>query len=365
MEYRDLAATSGFLTYSLGHPLEGLSSFGPTLSEATFGLLGASFKPERDIPSLEGKVILVTGGMSAVAMRLYVVVWLANLNALGNTGLGKETILQLAKHNPARIYLAARTESKARDAMASIQSQLPSPADIRFIPLDLASFKSIRAAADKFQSENDRLDLLILNAGTMGNPPTKTEEGFEVQFGTNHIGHFLLTKLLLPTLKKTVASGTSDVRIVTLASAAHVLSPTTFEGMTSTESLLAGSTWHRYGASKAANIFFTTELARRYPEITSVSVHPGAVNSDLYSHAKASSNALKNGITVAASYFFRTIQSGALNTLWAAGTARENLVNGAYYTPVGFRSYGISFVQDAEIPRKLWDWTEAQIAEKS
>lgn len=236
--------------------------------------------------------------------------------------------------------------------------------------MDLASFKSIHAAADKFQSENDRLDLLILNAGTMGNPPTKTEEGFEVQFGTNHIGHFLLTKLLLPTLKKTVAdiraSGTTpDVRIVTLASAAHVISPTTLEGMTSTESLLAGSTWHRYGASKAANIFFTTELARRNPEIMSVSVHPGAVNSDLYSHAKASSNALKNGLNVATSYFFRTVQSGSLNTLWAAGTARENLVNGAYYTPVGYRSYGTSFVQNADIPGKLWDWTEAQIAEKS
>lgn len=198
----------------------------------------------------------------------------------------------------------------------------------------------------------------------MGNPPDKTEEGFEVQFGTNHIGHFLLTKLLLPTLKKTLAT-TPDVRVVTLASAAHVISPTTFEGMTSTDSLLAGSTWHRYGASKAANIFFAAELARRNPEITSVSVHPGAVNSDLYGHAMATSNMMKQSLTVVGSYFFRSLQSGALNTLWAAGTARENLVNSAYYTPVGFRSFGTSFVQDGDIARKLWDWTEAQIAEKS
>lgn len=205
----------------------------------------------------------------------------------------------------------------------------------------------------------------------MGNPPDKTEEGFEVQFGTNHIGHFLLTQLLLPTLKKTLAdagagaSGAApDVRIVTLASAAHVVSPTSLEGMT-TDSLLAGSTWHRYGASKAANILFAAELARRNPEITSVSVHPGAVNSEIYGHAKAASNMMKQGLTVAASYLFRDVQSGALNTLWAAGTARENLVNGAYYTPVGFRSFGSSFVQDGDIARKLWDWTEAQIAEKS
>ncbi|KAJ5670623.1 uncharacterized protein N7477_005986 [Penicillium maclennaniae] len=348
MNFRDVAATSPFAGYSLRHPIEGISSFGPTLNEATFGLLGSSFKPERDIASLDSKVVLVTGG---------------------NTGLGRETIIQLAKHNPARIYLAARTESKARDAIASIQSELSSPVDIRFIPLDLASFKSIRAAADIFQSDSDRLDLLILNAGTMGNPPTKTEDGFEIQLGTNHVGHFLLNKLLLPTLQKTVAQlrasgATPDVRVVTLSSAAHVMSPTTFEGITSTPSLLAGSTWNRYGASKAANIFFAAELARRYPEILSVSVHPGAVNSDLYSHAKASGSFMKHTLTVAASFFFRTVHSGSLNTLWAAGTSRDNLVNGAYYTPIGLRANGSDFVQDANVAYKLWEWTEAEIAER-
>jgi NAD(P)-dependent dehydrogenase (short-subunit alcohol dehydrogenase family) len=266
--------------------------------------------------------------------------------------------------------LAARTESKARDAIASIQTQLSSPVDIRYISLDLASFKSIRAAAENFQSDSDRLDILILNAGTMGNPPSKTEEGFEVQLGTNHVGHFLLTKLLLPTLQKTVAQigasgGTPDVRVVTLSSAAHVMSPTTFEGMTSTPSLLAGSTWNRYGASKAANLFFAAELARRNPEILSVSVHPGAVNSELYSHAKAAGSFMKHSLNLVASCFFRNVHSGALNTLWAAGTQRDNLVNGAYYTPVGFKSNGTDFVQDVNVAYKLWEWTEAEIAERS
>lgn len=288
----------------------------------------------------------------------------------GNTGLGKETVLQLAKHHPACIYLAARTESKARDAIASIQSQLSFPVDIRYIALDLASFKSIRAAADTFQSDSDRLDLLILNAGTMGNPPDKTEEGFEVQLGTNHVGHFLLTKLLLPTLQKTVAQirssgATPDVRVVTVSSLAHAMSPTTLEGMTSTPSLLAGSTWNRYGASKAANIFFAAELARQNPEILSFSVHPGAVNSDLYNHAKAVGSFMKHSFTVVASVFFRDVPSGSLNTLWAAGTQRDNLVNGAYYTPIGFHSSGTDFVQDADVARKLWEWTEARIAERS
>jgi NAD(P)-dependent dehydrogenase (short-subunit alcohol dehydrogenase family) len=287
----------------------------------------------------------------------------------GNAGIGRETILQLAKHRPARIYLGARTESKAQQAIASIKEQISSPVDIRYIPLDLCSFKSIRAAAAKFQADSDRLDILILNAGTMGNPPVKTEDGFEIQLGTNHVGHFLLTKLLLPTLKKTVAdlqaSGvTPDVRVITVSSMAHVTSPNTLEGITSTPGLLAASTWTRYGASKAANILFASELARRHPEILSVSVHPGVINSDLYSYTKSKSAFMKQALGLTASCFFRSIKTGAFNSLWAASTARENLVNGGYYLPVGYRSNGTAFVQDAEVARGLWEWSEAQIAER-
>ncbi|KAJ5634926.1 uncharacterized protein N7484_008239 [Penicillium longicatenatum] len=343
MEFRDATSLRGLLSYSLRHPLESLCSLGPTLNEATFGLLGNSFKPEYDILSLEGKVILITGG---------------------ETGIGKETILQLAKHHPARIYIAARSESKAREAIASIQIQLSSPVDIRYISLDLCSFRSIRDAMDQFQSDCDRLDILILNAGTMCNPPTKTEDGIETQLGTNYIGHFLLTNLLLPTLQRTVtrieASGTTpDVRVVTLGSAAHVMGPASFEGLTSTSLLLAASTWKRYCASKAAIILFTAEFARRNPQILSISVHPGVVNSDLFMHAKATGFFMKYSLKVVL-WFFRNVTTGALNTLWAATTNQDNLVNGAYYTPVGFHSHGASFVQDADIAQKLWDWTEAQ-----
>ncbi|KAJ5171129.1 uncharacterized protein N7500_003912 [Penicillium coprophilum] len=349
MDLRDIIATRGFATYSLRHPREALSSFGPTLNEATFGFLGTSFQPERDIRDLEGKVVLVTGG---------------------NAGLGKETILQLAKHRPSRIYMAARTESKARGAIESLQSQLPSPADIRFLPLDLSSFKSIRAAADKFQSDSDRLDILILNAGTMGNPPITTEEGYEIQFGTNHIGHFLLTKLLLPTLQKTAdlqraKDEVPDVRVVTVASAAHCVGPSTFEELTSTPGLLASSTWTRYGASKSANILFASELARRYPDILSVAVHPGAVDSGLYGHTKTLNSLMKYSINAAGSMVFRSIASGALNSLWAAGTQRENIINGAYYTPIGYRSGGTATVQNEQLAHKLWDWTESQVSKQN
>ena len=280
----------------------------------------------------------------------------------GNAGLGKEAIFQLAQHNPSRIYLGARNATKAQDAIASIQEGLSSPVDIRHIPLDLASFKSIRAAAEKFNSDCDRLDILMLNAGTMGNPPTTTQEGFEVQVGTNHIGHFLFTKLLLPTLQRTVATPASDVRVVTLSSVGHSAAPS-FEVMTSTQALLDGSTWTRYGASKAANILFAAELARRYPEILSVAVHPGAVSSDLYAHASASSAIMKYGLA-ASSLAFRNVKSGALNQLWAAGEKRELLTNGAYYVPVGAQA-STQYATDADLGKKLWEWTETQIAEKS
>ncbi|KAJ5894920.1 hypothetical protein N7495_006611 [Penicillium taxi] len=349
MDLKDAFATTGFVTHALRHPIESFLSIGPTLNEATVGLAGSYFKPERDIGSLKGKVILVTGG---------------------NAGIGKETILQLAKHEPACIYLAARTESKAKEAIESIRAKLSTPIDIRYLPLDLSSFKSIRAAAEQFQADTNRLDLLILNAGTMGNPATKTEDGFEIQLGTNHVGHFLMTKLLLPTLQHTVMSAresgsTPDVRVVTLSSVGHVVCPTSFEEMTSTSSLLEASTWTRYGASKGANILFAAELSRRYPEIMSVAVHPGVVKTPLYDHVKYTSSYVQHTLSVVESIFFRNVASGALNSLWAATAPLDNLSNGAYYTPVGNRSKGTAFVRRHDIAKKLWEWTEDQIAERS
>lgn len=239
--------------------------------------------------------------------------------------------------------------------------------DIRHISLDLASFKSIRAAAERFDSECDRLDTLVLNAGTMANPPTKTEEGYEVQFGTNHIGHFLLTKLLLPTLQKTVANAspaapTPDVRIVVLSSMGHLAAPS-FDVMTSTSALLDANTWARYGASKAANILFAAELARRYPEILSVSVHPGMVSSNLYEHIKAANPIARYGFPLM-TLGSRSVRTGALNQLWAAGVKSELLVNGAYYVPIGNHA-ATRYSHDKDMARKLWDWTEEQVAEKA
>lgn len=339
--YQNIAAVGSFAFHTLRHPLDTYLSIGPTLSEATFGLFGSSFEPSRDIGDLSGKVILVTGG---------------------NAGLGKETVLQLAQHNPSRIYLAARDATKACEAINLIQGSLSASVDIRHLPLDLSSFQSIHKAAETFCSECDRLDVLILNAGTMANPPELTKEGFEIQLGTNHIGHFLLTKLLLPTLQKTAASPASDVRIVTLSSVASHSAPS-FDVMTSTPALLSAHTLSRYAASKAANVLFASELARRYPDILSVSVHPGAVSSELYRYTVAMNAVSRFGIGIF-STILRSVCTGAMNQLWVAGTKRELLVNGAYYVPIGVRGSN-RFANDTDMARRLWEWTEKRIAERS
>lgn len=241
--------------------------------------------------------------------------------------------------------------------------------DIQYIPLDLASFSSIKAAAEHFTRNNSRLDLLVLNAGVMAEPAVTTPDGYEVQFGTNHVGHFLLTKLLLPTLLKTTTKQSdADVRVVTVASAANSMAPAThglYEAMTSTETLLGLSTWQRYGISKAANILFASELARRYPAIKSVAIHPGIVSTQLYDGTRETNLTAKYPLSVAMRVAFRSAKSGALNQLWAAaGARRDELVNGGYYTPIGVRLARNRFLEDEELAKNLWDWTEIDISKK-
>ncbi|KAK2071266.1 hypothetical protein P8C59_005703 [Phyllachora maydis] len=214
---------------------------------------GVAFRPDKDIPPLIDKVILVTGG---------------------NIGLGKAAIDVLAQHEPATIWLAARSPEKAEAAIADVLAQaraagIARPPAVRFLELDLTSFASIRRAARTFRDAADRLDVLMLNAGVMATPPGLTSEGYELQFGTNHVGHALLTKLLLPTLLSTAARPAADVRVVVLSSAAHMMAPrggVKLDAVTSPD-CHGMYTWRRYGQSKLANILFARQLALEYPQL--------------------------------------------------------------------------------------------------
>ncbi|PTB69594.1 NAD(P)-binding protein [Trichoderma citrinoviride] len=304
---------------------------------------GSQFSPERDIPSQEGKVIVVTGG---------------------NTGIGKETILQLCKHSPKKVFLATRNEAKAKDAITSINSQLPEPADVEFVSLNLSNLASVASAAETIAQSTDRIDLLFLNAGIMNMPPgNKTDDGFDLQLGTNHVGHFLFTKKLLPVLKETVTKYNPDVRVISTSSIGYRFAPS-FETIISTEKLSSQGQWTSYGASKAANILFAAELAKRHPELTSVSVHPGMIQTDLYATTASNSFLLRNLMRFFGPLVYHDVAYGALTQLWAATVGKDKLQQGGFYVPIAQLESKNKYVADADMQRRLWEWTEGELKQR-
>ena len=342
--------------------VERIQTFHPIhITRIMFGFGGSNFAPDKDVPNLEGKVFLITGGKSWAV--LYGVPSVNDKPLKGNIGLGRETILQLSKHKPAQIYLGARSQSKAEDAIASIKKEVPE-ACLTYLPLDLTAFDSIKGAADTFKRSSSRLDVLVNNAGIMACPPGQTTEGYEIQFGTNHVGHALLTSLLLPTLQSTaVQNPDSGARIINLTSEGHRI--TGSEGLVlggAKTNMAAFNTWRRYGQSKLANILFNTELAKRYPEIESVAIHPGSVRTNLQSGPAANYPTLASLLKLLFPLVTVDVKQGALNQIWASTAKASELKTGSYYVPVKKLNSGSSQAQSERLSEELWSWTEKELA---
>lgn len=199
----------------------------------------------------------------------------------------------------------------------------------------------------------------------MASPYATTKEGYETQFGTNHVGHALLTKLLLPTMLETAKQPGADVRIVSVTSMGHYLAVS--KGFEFNQAALEKeSTWRRYGSSKLANILHAKELATRYPSITSVSIHPGVIITDLYTSIEKNFF-LRIGLVIyrylayVLPGHYKDTKGGALSQTWAAGTEKTNLESGAFYIPVGSRNQGSRLARDEGLQKKLWEWTEAEL----
>jgi retinol dehydrogenase-12 len=184
-----------------------------------------------------------------------------------NTGVGKELAQILYSHG-AKVYIAARSEEKANAAIASIKSSFPaSKGELIFLKLDLGDLSTIKASAEEFLSKEDTLDVLWNNAGVMIPPQgSKTTQGYELQLGTNCVGPFLFTKLLTPILLKTAKlKPPGSVRIVwTSSSVAETFSPKGGIDMANLDYKNDQAAWHKYGVSKAGNIYHAKEYARRY-----------------------------------------------------------------------------------------------------
>jgi NAD(P)-dependent dehydrogenase (short-subunit alcohol dehydrogenase family) len=289
-----------------------------------------------DVPDQTGRVAVVTGA---------------------NTGIGYHTAAALAFRG-AHVVLAVRNLEKGNEALSRIVAAAPR-ADVAVQPLDLSSLDSVRSAADALRDDYPRIDLLINNAGVMWTPKRVTGDGFELQFGTNHLGHFALTGLVLDHLL-----AVPDSRVVTVSSLGHRLRAAIhFDDLQ----------WERrydrvaaYGQSKLANLLFTYELQRRLearPDAKTVAVaaHPGGSNTDLARNLPGIFQPLK---AVLGPVLFQSPERGALPTLRAATDPAVR--GGQYFGPDGFLEQRGSpkLVQssaqshDADLQRRLWAVSE-------
>lgn len=262
----------------------------------------------------------------------------------------------MAKKQPEHIYFTGRNTKSAASLISDVETT--TKCKITFIECDLTSLKSVEKAVKEFTAASTRLDILLCNAGIMAVPPSLTTDGYEIQFATNHLGHALLTKLLMPTIERTANEPGSDVRIVYTSSIGFAFANgIAFDTLKSTQSSFGGS-WSRYAQSKLANILYTQELARRYPKITSVSIHPGVISTGLVGNISM----MKKAFVYMTSYFMMVSEEeGVRNGLWAATVDKSELTNGQFYEPVGVVGRTTKASQNKELAAELWDWTAAAL----
>lgn len=197
----------------------------------------------------------------------------------------------------------------------------------------------------------------------MATPPGLTPDGYEIQFGVNHVGHAALLKLLLPTLLKTAERPGSDVRLITLTSLVHQVLPhggILFEELHTRQENRKLGAWGRYAQSKLANTLYGQELARRYPSIKSIIIHPGIVNTNLGAHTGYISRIFLF-VTTFGGLLALSPRRGADSFVWAATADRNDVESGVVYAPVGSARILAEPGLDREAGKELWEWTEKEL----
>lgn len=275
-----------------------------------------------DVKRLDGKTVLITGG---------------------NAGIGKETAVLLALRG-ARVIIACRDEEKARKAVREIKARSHNM-NVLYMEVDLANMRSIREFSKTFLQKEKRLDILINNAG-MPSVLDWTDDDFSMCFGVNHLGHFLLTNLLLPRLKES-----SPSRVINLTCSSYKYQKLDFQDLN--YNLFPFFTYCR---SKLANIYFTQELARMLEgkAVTAYAVHPGYVQSNWTCHYSVLFRIL---VQVVMFMFFVSCEAGAQTVVYCAVSDEVLEHNGGYFTdcqPAHLRA----FARDSGVAKKLWEASE-------
>ncbi|KAJ7247615.1 hypothetical protein B0H12DRAFT_737275 [Mycena haematopus] len=310
---------------------------------AMLDILSQSFPPktkftEDNVPDLTGKVCLVTGG---------------------NSGVGKETIRVLLNHN-AKVYMASRNESKAEAAIKELKEQTGKEA--LFLKLDLGDLKTIKVSAAEFLSKEPELHVLFNNGGVMMPPiEDRTADGYDLQFGTNVLGPFFFTKLLLPALLAGAKSSSDGkARIVNTASGMHLTNKLDFKIILDDKKRIKAGAQPLYALSKFAVVAYSAELARRYADqnLVVVSLHPGVIKTDLHRH-------MNGGLGVVISILEKTVlhdvSHGALTQLYAGTTVEGAQLNGKYLIPWARIGKPHPATQDPKLGGELCDWMEEQL----
>lgn len=280
---------------------------------------------------LDGKTVIITGG---------------------NTGIGYETAKDLVQRG-AKVYIACRNEEKGNAARSKIIEE--TKVDDKLLltkKLDLASLQSVTMFSENIKESEEKIDILINNAGVMACPKSETADGFDMQFGTNHLGHFLLTNLLLDKIK-----AASPSRIINVSSGAHQgAKGLDFDDLNNNKSY---SPWNAYCKSKLANILFTRELSKKLEGtgVTANSLHPGVVRTELWRHMFDKKSfwrrAAETLLTPIISLSFKTPLHGAQTSIYCAVAPELQGVTGKYYSDCAVKGE-TNYAKNDEDASKLW-----------
>ncbi|MGB0369201.1 MAG: SDR family oxidoreductase [Flavobacteriales bacterium] len=282
---------------------------------------------------MEGKTIVITGG---------------------NAGIGKATAIALAKKG-AEIVITSRSEDKAKAAVAEIKSASGNE-KLSYVLVDLNSQASVRKAAEELKTKCPKIDVLINNAGCYVSEKTINQDGLEMQFATNHIGHFLLTNLILDNVK---AAG--KARIINLASIAHKFTrELDFDDLNYEKKEYGG--WDSYSRSKFCNILFTNELAKRLEGtgITANAVHPGGVRTEI---AEKNANWFTKLGWIVMKPFMITVEKGAATSIYLASSPKAEGESGGYWVKCK-KHFSNRPSQDPELAKALWKKSEEIVGQE-